>query len=265
MATSFDLTEIKFENIGKWALVSGRLEYQIELKDRSIINFPNALYAFVVNAEDSEGGHVVYIGKTTKSLKNRFMGYTNPGKSQQTNVKVNIGIRKEIELGSTVHIFCFKSLENLSWGVHSINLAAGLEDSLVRNFKPIWNGSQGSEKFITETQEIELENEPVSSNIIDQEEILDYFDVKLQKAYYEQGFINPGVRIDSLLGKEGDTMELIIDGRKLKTKVNRTANRTGCVRLYFGRDLVEILQRRFQYADTITYGIISSNKIILLS
>jgi hypothetical protein len=70
MATSFDLTEIKFENIGKWALVSGRLEYQIELKDRSIINFPNALYAFVVNAEDSEGGHVVYIGKTTKSLKN---------------------------------------------------------------------------------------------------------------------------------------------------------------------------------------------------
>jgi hypothetical protein len=140
-----------------------------------------------------------------------------------------------------------------------------LEDSLVRNFKPTWNGNQGNQKFITETQELELEKEPISSTMKDQEEILDCFDVKLQKAYYEQGFINPGVRIDSLLGKEGDTMELIIDGRKLKTKVNRTANRTGCVRLYFGRDLVEILQRRFQYADTITYGIISSNKIILLS
>ena len=267
MATSFDLTEIKFENIGKWTLESGRLTYEIEHQDNSYMNFLNVLYAFVLNADNENGGEIMYIGKTTRSLRNRFMGYTNPGSQQQTNQKVNAGIKALLEKGNEVNIFCFKSLENLSWGQHTINLAAGLEDSLVRNFKPSWNGSQTTKQFVTESQELELEVDSNLNNSVemDQMEIIDRFDVTLGKAYYEQGFMNPGVRVDDLFGREGEIVKLLIDGKELESRIDRTANVRGTVRLYFGRPLFEILQRKFKFGDTISYGIMSDNKIVLLS
>jgi hypothetical protein len=250
-------------------LDSDRLDYTIEHSDKSIINFPNALYAFVLNADNENGGEIMYIGKTTRSLKNRFLGYTNPGNNQQTNKKVNAGIKALLEKGEEVNIFCFKSLENLSWGQHTINLAAGLEDSLVRNFKPSWNGSQTTKQFVTESQELEREIDsnpnPDNSVEMDQIEIIDRFDVTLGVAYYKHGFINPGVRVDNFFGKVGETVKLLIDGKELEAKIDRTANLGGNVRLYFGKHLFEILQRKFKFGDTISYGIMSDNKIVLLS
>lgn len=78
MATSQDLFEIQFKKVGNWSLNdNNELSYAIEYSSSLIINFPNILNAFVHEME--VGYKLMYLGKTTKSLKQRFSGYLKPG------------------------------------------------------------------------------------------------------------------------------------------------------------------------------------------
>ena len=96
---------------------------------------PNTLYAF--SCEDE----VLYIGKTTQTLSKRFVGYCDPGKGRATNYKCHKGIRDLLQRGKKVRILVLPSDPWLKWNGIEINLAAGLEDQLVKTFKPKWNGS----------------------------------------------------------------------------------------------------------------------------
>jgi hypothetical protein len=93
------LTELGFIEIGKWLLDEhsntimpyySKSEYKITL---------NTLYAFTYEAENDEI-NLGYIGKTTKSIASRFIGYMKPGSDQKTNIRINQRI-KESKKNST--------------------------------------------------------------------------------------------------------------------------------------------------------------------
>jgi hypothetical protein len=131
------LIAVGLEDAARWHIDGKRLKaigYKAA-RWRRICATPNTLYAFCC------GDDVLYIGKTTKTLSKRFVGYCDPGNGRATNWKCHQGIRRLLERGREVRIFVLPSHSHLSWGGYEINMAAGLEDSLLRAFQPPWNGS----------------------------------------------------------------------------------------------------------------------------
>lgn len=125
------LTKIGFRPVGSWQLTEGRLDCALECEGDS----RNVLYAFV------SGREVLYVGKTTQSLKKRMYGYQNPGTTQSTNIKGNKLISDLLLSGGAVEIYALPDHGLLHFGDFHINLAAGLEDSLISKLRPQWNGS----------------------------------------------------------------------------------------------------------------------------
>jgi len=124
------LEEIGFEKIGNWVVEDKDLKYNIL---SLYLDKNELLYSFVVN------GEIKYIGKTVNSLKKRMYQYQNPGPSQSTNIKNNKNILNSLEKNENVDIYIFKEDEPVFYNGIKINLAAGLEDPLIKKFNPEWN------------------------------------------------------------------------------------------------------------------------------
>src|SRR5262249_54205155 len=87
-------------------------------------------------------GEVKYVGKSDHSLYTRMYGYKNPGPSQITNVRNNARIRALLQSGAAVDILALPDNGLLHYGQFHVNLAAGLEGSLIAVIDPEWNGSR---------------------------------------------------------------------------------------------------------------------------
>lgn len=129
------LEEIGFTLVGSWKSVEKGINCDLS----ELADYSNALYAFSV--EDD----LVYIGKTTQTLRKRFAGYRNPSSTQATNTKNNQKIRQALDQGKRVDIYIFRDMGLLHYGDFHLNLAAGLEDSLILDLDPPWNGGQKDE------------------------------------------------------------------------------------------------------------------------
>lgn len=126
------INKIGFIRAGRWKLDSDQLTFELN----ELGTAKNVLYAFVVSNQ------VMYVGKTILPLSKRMIGYKNPGLSQVTNVKNNRLIRDRLSNAESVEIFALPDNGLLHYGGFHVNLAAGLEDSLVKTLAPPWNGAQ---------------------------------------------------------------------------------------------------------------------------
>ncbi|MCG3209816.1 MAG: hypothetical protein FOGNACKC_03443 [Anaerolineae bacterium] len=123
------LIEFGFSEVGEWFLNDDGLDFQLGAFDNEL----GVLYAFVA------GDSVKYIGKSVRSLKQRLLGYKNPGPSQKTNRANHGKIIQALASGSSVKIFAFKSDEILFYKGVPIDLVAGLEPTLIDKCQPPWN------------------------------------------------------------------------------------------------------------------------------
>jgi hypothetical protein len=98
------------------------------------------LYAFV-SSSSQDAKQLMYIGKTVRTLASRMAGYKKPGPSQSTNQKNNANIRSLLQQGKSVEIYVLPD-RGLHYGGFRVNLAAGLEDSIVLQMQPPWNGGK---------------------------------------------------------------------------------------------------------------------------
>lgn len=234
------------------------------------LSITNALYAFVIDNE------VQYIGKTSRSIKQRFTGYCSPGSSQLTNIRCNEKIRDAHAQQIEVRILIFIPTSNLNYGDFQINLAAGLEDNLIRKFEPPWNVIAGRKRISEETERERAEEprvkaivnpkvqEPVRESVLNTKYSPYY--IRLGKAYYNQGFINLGVGASKFLGKDGEPMRLHFDNGfpSIDCRINRTANSHGAVRTAGGYAyLKKWIQKHYQQGDTLTVYIKSPHDLMI--
>ncbi len=126
------LTAMGFIECGEWTAQDGKLAPTL-LKCEDARNI---LYAFVVD------DMVMYIGKSVQSFRARMQGYRSPGKSQLTNIRNNGNLRQALESGKRVALYVLPDNGLLHYGGFHVNLAAGLEDALVRELCPPWNGGK---------------------------------------------------------------------------------------------------------------------------
>ena len=123
------LENMGFRYVGEWKLENKNPKYNLS----ESANSKNILYAFVCDKE------VLYIGKSVRTLNERMYGYRNPGLTQTTNQKGNKKIKELLDQGKNIEIYILPDNGLLCYGGFHVNLAAGLEDSLVANLKPKWN------------------------------------------------------------------------------------------------------------------------------
>ena len=213
---------------------SGRLRVELH----RMASKTNILYAFVCD------GEVKYIGKTTGSLSGRMGGYRSPGRTATTNLRNNANIRALLEIGGSVDIFALPDDGLLHYGQFHLNLAAGLEDDLIRVINPEWNGGQ-----------VELQPAPVSGTSTADEKVVEpasavppqalddaragSFEVTLHTTYYHQGFFNVRVPHQHMFGGDGEPIEVYVSGEQdpIPGMINRTANTNGTPRIMGGRQL----------------------------
>ncbi len=152
--TADTLLNLGFRDIAAWVTSSGNggIDYRMDgpnpPADRVLLGSVNSLYAFV------HGDRVMYIGKTARNLRDRIAGYRNPHKGQRTNWRCNGNIRDMLKRNEVLRILVFNPPPKLRYGDFDINLAAGLEDSLIAEFDPPWNGRERG-RAITEEAERE--------------------------------------------------------------------------------------------------------------
>lgn len=123
------LRTIGFQQVGSWWLDGEKPRCDITAHATA----KNILYALVVD------GDVTYIGKSVRTLRKRLYNYQNPGPRQSTSIRIHREIFQMLKGDRGVIVYALPDNGLLYYGGFHVNLAAGLEDSLIRSLKPLWN------------------------------------------------------------------------------------------------------------------------------
>jgi len=111
--TADTLLNIGFRDVAKWVKADkeSTIAYELDCTNatahHAMLDVRNALYAFV------QGDNVNYIGKTARSIKKRFVGYCNPGSTQQTNQRCHENIKALLKRDTETRIFVFTPISDL--------------------------------------------------------------------------------------------------------------------------------------------------------
>ncbi len=244
------LLSMGFRNVGNWTLTTQKKLSCNLISDHYT---QNVLYSFVSN------GIIKYIGKTSMELIRRMYGYQNPGPSQSTNIRVNKNIVQLLDYEQPVDILILVDNGLLKFGGYRINLAAGLEDTLINELDPIWNFS-GRNRLVAERESTEQ-----STNMVNEERLnLTKFEVVIGKTYFKQGFFNVSEIYSSELGPDKAIIEILLgqnSNNSILGYINRSANINGSPRIMGGKSLADWIKRNLMINETLTVEIISSVSI----
>ena len=242
------LLEIGFEPTGHWFLDNDKLKF--DLIRHATQN--NILYAFVCD------GEVQYVGKTVRALAIRMSGYRTPGRNQTTNINNHRRIKELLVGDVAVEIFALPDSGLLHYGQFHLNLAAALEDDIIRILNPEWNG--GKRESIEESPEVGFsESLPLASSPVET------FSLTLQPTYYQRGFFNVGVSFSKFFGADGETIELFLgpNSQPALGTINRRANVNGTPRIMGGPELRDWFNNNAKVMDHVSISVLSPTSIKL--
>ena len=252
------LKDIGFIKAGFWFIENNELQYNLT----TFSSEKNILYCFAWN------NTIKYIGKTVKTVSQRMYGYKNPSISQRTNYRVNKEIKEFLEKGNEIDIYILTDNGLLKIGDFRINIAAGLEDTLIAEYKPEWNyNGKKQSKVKKEKKEIRMSYEnPTSRTIYNDNEFEDNFVVALGKKYYNDGFFNVRVKHSEFFGEHLSKIKIQLGENSSDYcigKINRTANTNGTPRIFAGTEYKKWVQENFERGDLFHVKIIESDFIKL--
>jgi len=241
------LLEIGFEPAGHWLGVDGTLKYELTRHSTQT----NILYAFVCD------GEVMYVGKTVRMLAARMAGYKTPAKTQTTNVSNNRRILSVLARGAAVEILALPDHGLMHYGRFHMNLAAALEDDIIRKLDPPWNGGKPEKTPDAEMEPLEI-GEPAPA-------FAETFEFVLQPTYFRSGFFNVGISAQKFIGSDGETIELFF-GEAHKPAlgtINRRANMNGTPRVMGGVALRDWFNKEAHEMDRVIVHVLSPTSIRL--
>lgn len=240
------LIEIGFEPTGHWRTEGDLLKFELLQNAQQ----KNVLYAFVCD------GEIMYIGKTVQKLRKRMAGYAKPGAGQSTNIRNNHLIRELLSEDKAVEILVLPDSGLMHYGQFHLNLAAGLEDSLIKVIDPPWNGGRIRDLQVDEESELDGE---------ESEKLVGRFPITLHPTYMRSGFFNVGVENQILLGQDGETIELFLGNAEqpIMGTINRSANTNHTPRLMGGVGLRDWFQSEFAVGDEMEVEVLSPRSVRL--
>ena len=242
------LLEIGFEPAGHWMLERGMLRFELTRHSTQT----NILYAFVCD------GIVMYVGKTIRKLATRMSGYKTPSKTQTTNINNNQRIIEVLTRGSAIEILALPDNGLLHYGGFHLNLAAALEDDIIRKLDPMWNGGK-TEKIqdILLVEDEQIPEAPIA--------FTETFHFILQPTYLRSGFFNVGVSAQKYIGADGEMIELFLGNARQPVlgTINRRANTNGTPRVMGGTALRDWFKTQAREMEAIAIQVLSPTSIRL--
>lgn len=237
------LLDIGFELAGHWSLNATTLSFELIRHGSQ----RNILYAFVCD------GEVKYVGKTIQSLRSRMNGYKNPGASQITNVRNNLRLKEQLNNGAAVDILALPDNGLLHYGQFHYNLAAGLEDSIIKVLKPEWNGKPRPTRSDSQ-DELEPPLEPI-----------DIFQLVLHPSYFNSGFFNVPVAHSASIAEDAEPIEIFCGGstNPISGAINRRANQNNSPRILGGTGLRDWFQSNLSVMQKVTVTVHTPNSICI--
>ena len=287
------LLQIGFREIGRWALAGDGLQLQLD----PLQAHRRALYAFATEST------LLYVGKTAGTLPTRLQAYVSPHQSQRTNVRNRAALLDLLHAGTKVRILGWIDPGLHRIGPFDLNMAAGLEDSIIALLAPPWNGARMIEirEATSHTQpqvpteapqpELPIPSVPDSgvqalvTTVVREPVVLvmpvsssarssayssvdgTTFTVRLGKTYYERGFFNVPVVFSELFGSHGATVDLYCGTERalVRAILDRKANQqSGTPRIYGKSELGYWFQRRFKLDDMIKVTVLSPTAAVLM-
>ena len=287
------LLQIGFREIGRWALAGDGLQLKLD----PLQAHRRALYAFATESK------LLYVGKTAGMLPTRLHAYISPHQSQRTNVRNRAALLDLLRAGTKVRILGWIDPGLHRIGPFDLNMAAGLEDSIIALLAPPWNGarmvetreaiSHAQAHVPTEAPQPELPipavpdrrsqvlvstagREPLvpvlpvsSSDRSSAYSSVDgtTFTVRLGKTYYERGFFNVPVVFSELFGSHGATVDLYCGTERavVRAILDRKANQqSGTPRIYGKSELGYWFQRRFKLDDMLKVTVLNPTAAVLM-
>jgi len=241
------LLEIGFEPAGHWLLEDNKLKFALTRHSTQ----KNILYAFVCD------GQVQYVGKTIRALSTRMSGYKNPGKTQTTNINNHQRIMGLLSTGAAVEILALPDNGLLHYGQFHVNLAAALEDDIIRIMDPEWNGGTvegATDAPASDAAEADLKSPATQT-----------FTFILQPTYSRTGFFNVSVTAEKSFGADGETIELFLgsESQPILGTINRRANVNGTPRIMGGTGLRDWFNANAAVLGSIAVDVLSPTSIRL--
>jgi hypothetical protein len=239
------LLEVGFVPAGHWVMENDKLKYELIRHSTQ----KNILYAFVCD------GQVKYVGKTICALGIRMSGYKTPGKTQTTNINNHRRIKDLLSLGVAVEILALPDNGLLHYGQFHLNLAAALEDAIIKVIDPEWNGGAGED-------DANLPELPITETTVP---TVASFSFTLQPTYYRTGFFNVAIEFQKFLGADGETIELFLGNgeQPILGSINRRANKNGTPRIMCGVGLRDWFNSNASVMDSILVEVLSPTAIRL--
>jgi len=249
------LTDLGFIKVGNWTFTNGLIQLNLDSNQDT----SNVLYSFVSN------GNILYIGKTTDPLKKRLYGYQRPGSDQKTNIRVNKCILELLSNGKPLDILILIDNGLLKYGNYIINLAAGLEDTLVFELNPPWNYTGKNKISKPHKKQMPFPSNRIIPNLRNSLDS-NTFEVILGTTYYNLGFFNVKREYSNLFEENltpieirlGDDLSNVIFGH-----INRTCNENGTPRIFGGKPLSHWIGKNFKLGDKMKVIILSPTIIHL--
>lgn len=261
------LLQIGFQHAGSWTLgdAGPRLNVTMHAHAR------NVLYAFVGD------GEVYYVGKTTQPLGKRMYGYERPGVTQATNQRNRRLLQRLLEEGVAVELFVLPDDGLFHVGPFHLNLAAGLEDDIIRTLRPLWNGMRtaasepladdplADDPLAGDTPPLQFladpEDEPAEADpdvVVEHQAAPATFSFVLQPTYARTGFFNVGVAASQHLGPHGARATLWLGNAPTPVlgSINRIANTNHSVRLMGGAALRDYFAQTYVVGDSVPIEVI---------
>lgn len=243
------LTEIGFIKVGFWQIIDGSLKYHLDVRFTDV---KNNLYAFVCD------GEVKYVGKTTRLLRKRMNHYSHPGPSQSTNIKNNANIIEMLSNNVAVDILVLPDSGLMHYGKFHLNLAAGLEDSIINVISPEWNGIQ--RPVLKSEEVVSTEGEIITHGSMKK------FTFNMTDTYWRRGFFNVPVVSSQNFGKDGENIKIVLRDSmsSIAAMINRTANPSGSPRIMGGVGLRQYFQLNYSIGDIAPFEVITQNMMKLV-
>lgn len=247
------LFAIGFQVVGNWRITGEELKYEL----RKEIIQENVLYAFTSNSQ------LLYIGKTTKTLRHRMDGYLRPTTTQKTNLRNHKNILSLLNQKYEVEILAMPDNELHRYGAFNLNYPAALEDSIIKVMKPKWNGQRTDSN-------LELTEESSSTKTASKASLEDTaipkicsFKFILGKTYMENGFFNVPKSKEHHFGEYKTEIDIFCGNEKLhiKGRISRSHPEGGTPRIRGFDGLRNWFISSHSESDTISVDVIDSSTI----
>ncbi len=232
------LQEIGFELAGEWLLDDG--EPCIEV--RRYAAAANVLYAFVSDQE------LLYIGRSGRALALRMQGYELGGPTRSVRARNRERIVAMLTLDQQVALYAMPDPGSMLYGSFRVNIAAGLQHSLIDALDPPWNKNTGSIFEAAEPTPLNVvaaarrrrrAAEADDDSHVGTTSARPSYRFLVGYMYMDKGFFNVPVRYSRLFGNDREKIKILCGSEKspIHGLIDRSSNTNASPRIVGGSPL----------------------------